>query len=355
MVLIGVALAATVILVALCLIPGYTRSIKDPHGNSLRGSIASLEKVILGGAEQWILLRGEDTTKPVMLFLHGGPGTSHMGLLRKYTRELERHFVVVDWDQRGAGKSYAAIYPNAAMNIPQFVSDACELSEMLRIRFHQDKIYIVGHSWGSVIGVLAVQKRPELYYAYIGIGQVANMLESERCSYTWTLEQAEKNHDGGTVKKLNEMGMPPYTGDWQKKFMRQRRYLASYGGEVHGNSKGAFPLVLGGVVSASEYNLLDRVNFFRGIFSSVRLLGPELMTVNLNEQAPSLKVPIYFLLGKHDYEAAFVQAEQYFRNVEAPTKELIWFENSAHMLNFEEHEKFSKLLIQTILPATYIH
>lgn len=338
----------------LFLIPGYSPAIKDEQGHSLQGSIVSLEKIIVGGQEQWILIRGTDTKKPVILFLHGGPGTADMCLLNKYTSELQKHFVVVSWDQRGAGKSYGAINPNSSMTINQFISDACELTEMLCHRFNQEKIFLVGHSWGSVIGILTIRKNPDLYHAYIGIGQIANMQENERLSYEWTLQQAINAHDKRTVEKLNKIGKPPYTGDWQKKFMTERRLLGKYGGELYGSSKGAFPLFIGRLLRSSEYTLFDKVNFFRGIFSTVRLVFPELMTVNLMEQAPSLKVPVYFALGKHDYEAPFMLAEQYFKILEAPCKELIWFENSAHLPYVEENEKFNDLLINHILPAIYV-
>mgnify|MGYP001417842235 CR=1 FL=1 len=350
----SIALLCFCIIGVLCQIPGLTPPIKDPQGRPLPGSIASLEKVVLGGKEQWILIRGEDSTKPVILFLHGGPGTSQMDLIRKYTPELEKHFVVVSWDQRGAGKSYAAIDPDSGMTMGQIVSDVCKLTEKLRQRFQQQKIYLVGHSWGSVIGVLAAQKQPDSYFAYIGIGQIANMKENERLSYQWTLEQARTANDEGAVKKLTGMGMPPYTGDWQKKFMAQRQLLGKYGGEVYGSASGAFPLVIGSLVSATEYTLPDKVNFFRGIFSSVRLLWPELMTIDLAEQAPSLKVPVFFMLGKHDHAVPSILAEQYFNILNAPSKELIWFENSAHLPNIEEKDNFNDVLINQVLPATYV-
>jgi len=338
----------------LYMIPGYTSQIKDKHGHSLKGSIASLEKVKLGEKEQWILIRGVDITKPVILFLHGGPGTADMSLLRRYTSELEKHFVVVSWDQRGAGKSFAAIYPESSMKISQFVSDAHDLAEMLCQRFKQEKLFLVGHSWGSVLGILTVQKYPDLFHAYTGMGQIADMQRNEKLTYEWTLEQAIKVNDQPTFKKLVEMGKPPYTGNWQKKFMTQRRFLGKYEGEVYGNSKGAFPVVIGSLLRSTEYNLWDKVNFFRGIFSSVRLIWPELMTINLMVQVSSLKVPVFFVLGRHDHEAPSILAEEYFKLLDAPRKELIWFEKSAHMPHVEENEKFSNILIKDVLQGLYI-
>ncbi len=351
MLFLTIVFSSAIALGILFLIPGFTFSIKDKQGHDISRSIASLEKVTLGGQEQWILIRGVDTTKPIILFLHGGPGTSNMCLLRKYTDELENHFIVVTWDQRGAGKSYKAINPHSSMTINQFVLDTSELTQLLCHRFNQKKIFLVGHSWGSLIGIFSIQKHPDLYHAYIGIGQIANMQENEKISYDWTLAQATKAKDNQAIKSLAEIGSPPYTGDWQKKLMTQRRLLGKYGGELYGSSKGAFPLIFSSLIYATEYTLIDKVNFFRGIFASNHLLWQELLAINLKKQASSFKVPIYFVLGKHDYEVPSVLAEQYFEIIEAPKKELIWFENSAHFSNTEENEKFNDLLINHVLPT----
>jgi len=342
------------IILALCillLIPGYTNSIKDSNGKPLLHSIASLEKIYLGGKEQWILIRGVNKNNPVILFLHGGPGTSDMGLLRRYMKDLENHFVVVTWDQPGAGKSFSANTPHSSMNINRFVADTHELTNLLRKKFQHKKIFLAGHSWGSVLGILTIQKFPELYKAYIGIGQVANMAENEQISYDWTLEQAKRSNDKKVIKKLNEIGKPPYSGNWRKKFMTQRRFLGKYGGELYGSSSGAFMLVLKNLILSPEYSLRDKINFFRGIFTTVKLIFPELMKVDLKTQALCLEVPVYFILGKHDYESPFMIAEEYFRLLNAPSKELIWFENSAHFPNIEENSKFIDLLTNHILPS----
>ena len=349
MVLLYIAVSIGLAIYILYMIPGYTLPIKGKDGKLLKGSITSLEKINLGGLEQWILIRGADETNPVILFLHGGPGTSDMGLLRRYMSELEKQFVVVSWDQRGAGKSFHAIKPESSMNINRFVTDACELTKILCSRFNQKKIFLAGHSWGSVLGILTVQKQPEFYHSFIGIGQTVNMAENEVRSYEWTLEQANKANNKKDVKKLTDIGKPPYTGNWKKKFMTERRYLAKYGGEVYNNSKGAFPVVLGSLLRCTEYTLADKINFFRGIFKTVGIVFPELMKINMMEQAPELKIPVYFVLGRHDHEAPSFIAEKYFNVLKAPRKELIWFENSAHMPNIEENKKFTDFLINRIL------
>jgi pimeloyl-ACP methyl ester carboxylesterase len=354
MLFLTIVLLGAIVLGILCLIPGFTFPIKARQGHAVSQSIASLEKVNLGGQEQWILIRGMDITKPVILFLHGGPGTSNMCLLRKYTDELEKHFIVVTWDQRGAGKSYQAINPYSSMTIDRFVLDTGELTQLLCHRFDRQKIFLVGHSWGSLLGILSIQKYPDSYHAYIGTGQIVNMQENEQISYDWTLAQAIKAEDKQAVRTLTEIGNPPYTGDGQKELMTQRRLLGKYGGELYGNSNGAFPLIFSNLISATEYTLLDKVNFFRGIFGSNHLLWQELLNINLKKQVLSFEVPIYFVLGRHDYEVPSILAEQYFNIIEAPKKEIIWFENSAHLANIEENEKFNDLLINRILPTIAI-
>ena len=146
-----------------------------------------LEKVRIGGSDQWVLERSEDVDNPVVLYLHGGPGTSQLTSNRRNTRHLEKFFTVVNWDQRGAGKSYRAISDAGRMNIGQFVADTRELTLYLLEKFGQERLVLVGHSWGTVIGALTVSAYPELYSCYVGIGQVANMAEGEAASYQWTL------------------------------------------------------------------------------------------------------------------------------------------------------------------------
>ena len=144
------------------------------------------------------------------------------------------------------------------------------------------------------------------------------------------------------------MGAPPYSGNWQSKTVAQRAILAKYGGEVYGNPRGGLFILIGSLLKATEYSWIDRINFFRGIFTSMRLLWPQLPGVNLMKQASELKVPVYFLEGKHDYEVPSILAEQYFEMVKAPDKKLIWFENSAHFVNAEEVEKFNDFFINQV-------
>ena len=350
-----IALAALVALVVATafLSAGFTAPITDVQGRPVPGSIAVLEEATLGGVRQSLLIRGQNVANPVLLFLHGGPGTSELGMLRAYNvPALEKHFTVVAWDQRGAGKSFAAVEPVSGMNVGQFIADARELSVLLCRRFHQEKIYLAGHSWGSALGVLTVQQYPELYHAWVGISQAVNMAEGERISYEWTLAQAEAARDSRSVAKLREIGAPPYSGDVRSKVVAQRAILGKYGGEVHGSRRGGLLIVLRCLLKATEYSWRDRVNYFRGIFASIRLMWGQILSIDLMKQAPELKVPVYFLEGRHDYEAPSVLAERYFQVLEAPRKTLVWFENSAHFVNTEEAGAFNRFFVDRLLPET---
>jgi pimeloyl-ACP methyl ester carboxylesterase len=268
---------------------------------------------------------------------------------------LEKYFTVVNWDQRGAGKSYSAIGDPDRMNIGQFVADTRELTEYLLKKFHQDRLVLVGHSGGTVVGALAVSRYPELYSCYVGIGQIGKMAEGEAASYQWTLDQARKRGDRRAVGALAAMGPPPYKGDWQKKTITQRSYLARFGGEVHRSRFGASGKVARSLLFSREYTLADRVNVIRGIVGSMRLLWPELLQVDLFESVPEIKVPVFLMEGRHDHECPSEIAERYFSALRAPAKELIWFDRSAHLPNAEERDLFNKIMVEKILPIAARH
>ena len=202
---------------------GKTPKIKDDKGNVIQTSVASLEQIELDGVKQWILIRSHNVDNPLLLFLHGGPGSAEMGFAHKYERKLEEHFIFVNWDQRGAGKSFSKRIPKESMNIEQFVSDAHELTLDLMKRFKKEKIILAGHSWGSVLGVLLVQRYPELFSAYVGISQVTNLTDNEKVSYQYTLYEAKKRLNKKAEKELLKL-QPPYFSDIRQ-LNKQRKWL----------------------------------------------------------------------------------------------------------------------------------
>ena len=332
-----------------------TPAITDSQGKKIQGSIAKLEKVKIGGVDQWILMRGINTANPILLFLHGGPGFSEMELFGHFNAELQKHFVVVNWDQRGAGKSYSSKIANSRLTIEQFVSDAHEVVEYLKSKFEKDKIYLVGHSWGSLLGMLIIFRYPESFYAYVGIGQCSNMPEGERVSYEYTLKMAKKRNNQKAVKELEDIGFP-VNGIYKDGFsgtITQRKWLIKFGGSLYG--KNSWNPFIKRILLTKEYSLIDRINFFKiaNMPSKIEMMENEVLRMNLLEQIPEVKIPIYFFLGRHDYEVPAVVAEKYFEIIKAPKKELIWFEKSAHFPCFEEADKFNRLIEEKVLAETY--
>jgi pimeloyl-ACP methyl ester carboxylesterase len=306
--------------------------------------VDTLECVRIGKADQWVRERSEDLANPIVLYLHGGPGTSQLTSNRRNTRALERYFTIVNWDQRGAGKSYVAIRDANAMNIDQFVDDTRDLTEHLLHKFGQKRLVLVGHSWGTVIGALTVARSPDLYSCYVGIGQISNMAEGEMLSYRWVLDQARQRHRRRAIRSLERIGPPPYAGDWRKKTVTERSYVARFGGEVRASRGGAMGMVLRGLLVSPEYTLRDRVNYFRGVLESMRILWPQLLEVDLFEQVPEMQLPVFFMEGRHDWEVPSILSARYFEALRAPSKRLIWFENSAHLPNAEERDRFNQIM-----------
>lgn len=303
------------------------------------GGIASLEQVDLGGYPQWLLLRGQDTSKPVLLFLHGGPGSAAIWHAHHMMNRLEEHFVCVSWDQRGAGKSFAPGPDPRTMTIARFVSDAIALIELLRARFRQEKVLLVGQSWGSVLAMKVAAARPDLLLAVVGVGQVVDMLRGEEISYRFVLERAREDGNVKAVRALEKIGPPPYAdGD----VFVQRRWLSHYHGDLHTMDMLQF-LSIG--LDAPEYDLRDVVGFFRGAKRSNAQLWGELMTVNLLREIRALPFPVSFFAGRHDHTTPPELVLELCDALDAPAKEIVWFEGSAHMPNIEEPEAFQRALI----------
>ncbi|HYU74336.1 MAG TPA: alpha/beta hydrolase [Ktedonobacteraceae bacterium] len=319
-----------------------TPRIKDAQGLLVPHSIASLEPVELGGIQQWILIRGKDRNLPVLLYLHGGPGGAQIGWAQPFQSGLEDHFIVVNWDQRGAGLSYSRKVPSDSLTIEQFTRDTLELVNKLRDRFATKKIYLVGHSWGSALGLFAVQQAPECFQAYIGVGQAARMDEQERLCWQWTRETAKEHGNQKAIKQLEHLGCPPYR-DGLQSAARRSRWTDRFGGLWYHST---LPAATGrSLFTSREYSLLDVFRFFRGQGFSLKHTWDELKTLNLMERVPKVEVPVYFYIGRHDHAAPPELARQYFDKLAAPKKTWIWFENCAHFLPFEDPDHFLAMLV----------
>jgi pimeloyl-ACP methyl ester carboxylesterase len=307
----------------------------DSQGNDVDGSIASIERVKIGGVDQYILLRGMDRNNPILLFLHGGPGAAQIGFARHYQTDLEKHFLVVNWDQRGSGKSYSRKISKASMNIEQFILDTHELIHMLLSRFGHKKLFLAGHSWGSIIGAMTAKRYPELIHAYMGIGQMVHAEQSMILSYQKLLKYARKKDNQRALKQLIQIGHPPYHK--MRSLSVFQKWLNKFGGSIRG---GNFTKVFSKGYFSPEYTILDWRCFRKGLRFSAQQLGEEIIKLNLFQEAAELEVPAYFCIGRHDCQAPCELQEQYYEYLIAPAKQLIWFENSAHAPHFEEPFSF---------------
>ena len=326
--------------------PGTTEPITDQEGNPVEGSIAEIEKVILGGQEQYIIIRGVDAAKPIMLFLHGGPGSPEVAFMKHYNRDIEKDFVMVYWEQRGAGKSYSKEIPPESMNLEQMISDTRELSEYLVNRFNREKIFLMGHSWGSLLGTLTAHKYPELYYAWFGIGQVGDQFIGEQISFRWAKDQAVERNDNRAVKALMKLNFPDSdasVNEWINYLMAERKYVNRYGGGTTREITGMWPLIKI-VLNSGIYTLGEKLNFMNASMFSLEHLWLDVINTNLFSEIDSMRVPVYIFHGTHDYTTPYSVAKEFYEQLKAPHKEFFSFENSAHSPIMEEPEKFNLIL-----------
>ena len=287
--------------------------------------------VTLGGVRQHIRIRSGDAALPVLLFIHGGPGACDRHWVLKNQSALAESCTMVCWDQRGAGLSWSKELKTEDMTVERMVEDAHELLLYLKKRFRKSAIYIVGHSWGSLLGTLLAQKYPEDVAVYIGMGQFVDGPENERLSYEFVLEEAKKRQDAKALADLERIGWPK-AGHYASldDLMVQRDLMTKYGGEDYGENEGIVKSVVLPILRSPEYGLLDLWKYYKGAFFSLKALWEEVVDFNLNVTVPELKVPVYLTEGRHDQNTPIPIAQGWFEALKAPSKEWIWFEKSAH-------------------------
>lgn len=326
--------------------PGSLSQLKDDNGKIIPGGINEKIWIEVNGEKHGMFIRGENPSNPVLLYLHGGPGTPLLPFISylEKTERLEKYFTVCYWDQRGAGMSYSELTDPTTLTIDQMVEDTHVVTRYIKSRFGQNKIYLIGHSWGSYLGVKTIEKYPEDYRAYFGIGQLSYQLESERIAYTYLLDHSRNIGDTKAVRNLEKHD--PYSqGFPQKDYNLQVRtpLINKYGvGMLH---QGA---TLGNIAKAlltfKGYTIYEKIKFVRGANQSIELLFDGLTNDNLFETSPRFEIPFYIFHGKYDYQVSYKLAKGYLNAIEAPRKGFFTFENSAHSPNMEEPEKFITFL-----------
>lgn len=296
------------------------------------------------GAELFLETRGVDRRAPVLLWLHGGPGGAERPLFRHFNGDLEEHFVVAYWDQRGAGRSYDPQADPRRLTIAQHLADLDAIVEHLRRSLGKEKVVLIGHSWGTVLGLLYSQAHPQKVSAFLGVAQVVSTREGQRAEHEFVAAEAQRRNDAEAVERIREVGPPPY--QTATELLAIERLCERYGGVFHRAPNRAWVViraVLGGLVTPWEIP-----RFVRGNDVSLAAMHEELASLDLRRSVPEVDVPVFFLLGRHDRHVEATLAARYFEALRAPLKRLIWFESSAHNPPFEEPEAFDRAVVSAL-------
>jgi proline iminopeptidase len=326
--------------------PISTPPFRGSDGRVLAGSIAVIERWPVNGVEQSVIIRGRDRRNPILLFVHGGPGSSETAPLRRYDAALEDHFVMVYWDQRYAGQSYDSRLPIPAhLTIRQYTDDLGVVVDRLRARFGRDRVGILAHSWGTVPGILYAEEAPQKLYAYVGVGQVADVPESEKRSYAYVLREARARHAAKAVAELERLGPPPRGA---ASVFTPRDWLETFGGAFHGDM--TYMKLIGHSLGQREANWRDLAGFWgSGAYSNAMLQG-EFARFVIDDRPHVFAVPVFLLSGRYDQQSEASVAYRFFEQVTAPRKAFVWFENSAHNPPFEEPKAFTDWVSNTVAP-----
>ena len=302
----------------------------------------------IGGHDLALMIRGRSAENPVLLFLAGGPGGSELGAMRRHSQALEDDFVVVTFDQRGTGKSYDQLDPASSMTLDQAVADTMAVTNYLRDRFGQDKVYLVGQSWGTVLGVLAVQRQPELFSAFVGVGQMVSPVETDTIFYRDTLAWAREMGDADLEAMLTDNGPPPYEDilDYEAAVSYEMEvYPYSHAGNSEGEGQMSENLFV------EEYTLLEQLHILGGFMDTFSVLYPQIQDIDFRTQATSLDVPVYLAQGAHEAPGRAEPAQQWFDLLQAPSKTLVTFDTSGHRPLWEQPAEFEDLMA-TVLAET---
>lgn len=321
------------------------REIVSPEG------LQAVETISIGGIKQVVSIRSQDLRNPVLIYVHGGPGFVEMPLDWWWNRGWDEYFTLVQWDQRSAGKTFVANGPSdpATLTPERFQRDTEEVVQWALKRFGKRKLFVLGHSWGSMLGLKLAAAHPEWLHAYIGMGQLTDGPESERRGWTWTMARARADGNAAAIRDLSAIA--PYAASGQPMtvdaILTQRKWLNHYGGAAWRRTGGDFEAAAFRL--SPEYDDDDVRNAFKGQPAVTQALLPQVLTTDISS-IRRLKVPLILLLGRHDINVSSEVAAEWFARVKAPSKRLIWFERSGHHITSEEPGKLLTSLVTYARP-----
>jgi pimeloyl-ACP methyl ester carboxylesterase len=314
--------------------------------------VEELLEIPVGGTRQWISVRGRDRANPILLMIHGGPASPEMPTSWYFQNGWEDYFTVVQWDQRGSGKTYGANDPaliQPTLSLDRITEDAAEVVQYLRTRYGKQKIFVLGHSWGSLVGLQLARRHADWLYAYIGMGQVINGATGERVGYETTLQIARAAKDAKAVGELEAIAPYPNADGTLplEKIDQERKWSVAYGGLTWGRTDLHYYFDL--AQFAPEYSASDLAAIQKGSQLSLQRLLPDLVGFDYSG-VTDWHCPIVIFAGRHDFTTPSVVVAEWFARIHAPAKKLIWFEDSAHMIMVEEPGRMLVRLVEDVRP-----
>ncbi len=315
-------------------------AISSPNG------ISESSYVTIGGIEQWVTIQGQDRDNPVLLFLHGGPGDVTSSWSFALFAPWERHFTVVQWDQRGSGRTLTKNGPGIAptITVDRLVQDGIELTEYVRKHLHKEKIVIVAHSFGSILGLRMARAKPELFYAYVGTGQVSDFpVKNYTATYEALLKKAKSLNDQRAIEELSRIGPPPYdSGDG---YRVQWRWANTFEGAT-----GFLAGTLGLKLVAPGYSVRDFKDNEDGQVLCAERLVPQTQSIGPAELGPEFSIPIFVFQGEEDFTSSTALAQHYVESIKAPRKEFVPIKGGGHFAVFMRSDQFLQELITRVRP-----
>jgi len=303
--------------------------------------------VHINGIDQYITIRGEDRRNPVLLILAGGPGNTLVPLGAVF-RPWEKYFTIVQWDQRGAGKTFEqnGEAGEGPMTVAQMRDDGIALAQLLRKRLEKDRIVVLGESWGTTLGIVMVKAHPELFSAYVGTGQVVGKEEKEAFLYADTLKKVRAAHDERSLAELERIGAPPYRS--QQDLLVQREVAQRYDTEAERNLRAQMTPV---VLFAPDYTLLDIYYMQRfGDFAS-KAMYPELIKYDARELGPDFAIPMFVFNGDKDAVTPIGFAQAWFATIRAPQKAFVILKGGGHSAMLTMPDRFLHELVARVRPV----
>ena len=303
------------------------------------GEISFFEKVETGGIDQWIMVNGQSKDLPVLLWLHGGPGAAQMPVARYFNHKLEAEFIVVHWDQRGAGKTNPRDFDVGTMTVEQYISDVHQMTQYLKRRLTKDRIYILGHSWGTQLGMIAAHRYPEDYLAYIGVGQVVDHYQANILAHRELKNRIVEKGEDKDLQLLASFSGPPY--EQREDYVSFTRLLNKY----NMNFDAKITKLAGVALFSGAYNLADLIRWVRGSNRGSGPMWEESQGWDILERVPEIEVPCYFISGRNDFNTPAVLVDEMLVQLGTPVAEAHFIINEAsHTPFFSKPEEFFKIM-----------